>query len=158
MRRTLLILARSRMSPECIESALSAAADEGTELVALYIVDSTISDDVRQRMEDLGFLGGVPSSKFLRAMRRERKRQGLGELARICRSAELKGVACRAELVEGDFLTRSLEAAQKESAALIFVAKRERPVISRLMSRSKADELKEAAPCEVLVHDGGDTA
>jgi nucleotide-binding universal stress UspA family protein len=146
------------MSPECIESALSAAESEGTELVVLYIVDSTISDDVRSRMEDLGFLGGVPSSRFLRAMRRERKRQGSGELERICRAAEQRGVACRTELVEGDFLTRALEAAQRESATLIFVARRERPVLSRLMSRSQVDELKEAAPCRVLVHDGGEEA
>ena len=157
MKRVLLVLAASRVSNSCVDGALDAAAGENAELVALFILDTAMPLDVRERMSHAGFLGEAPSGRLLRAMRRELKRQGISELAEVARAAEKRGITHRTELVEGEFLSRALEAAQTEAPAVIFVAKRERAVLSRLMSGSRAEELKDAAPCDVKIHEGGDS-
>jgi nucleotide-binding universal stress UspA family protein len=153
--RVLLILSATRMSASCIDAAVAAADREKAELVALYILDTLEASDVQERITDEGFLGEAPSGKLLRAVRRERKRQGVAELAEVARKAELAGVVHRTELVEGEFVSRALDAAQAEAPTVIYVARRERAALSRLVSGSPVEELKEAAPCEVAIHDNG---
>jgi nucleotide-binding universal stress UspA family protein len=153
VKRVLLILSSSRVSSACVEGAIRRAASDRAELVVLYVLDSLMPFEVRQQLSDEGFLGEAPSERLLRALMRERKRQGLGELTTIARQAEARGVQCRTELVDGDFLTRSLEAAQTEAPSVIFVARRDRSALSRLVSGSRVEELKEAARCEVEIHE-----
>jgi nucleotide-binding universal stress UspA family protein len=153
--RVLLILSASRMSGSCVDAAVAAACTQGAELVALYILDTLEARDVQERISDEGFLGEAPSGKLLRAVRRERKRQGTLDLADVARKAEQAGVPYRTELVEGEFVSRSLDAAQAEAPTVIYVARRERPALSRLVSGSPVEELKQAAPCEVTIHDNG---
>ncbi|HYW69364.1 MAG TPA: universal stress protein [bacterium] len=155
MKRVLLILSASRVSTLCVDDALATAERECAELVALFILDTVGPRDVQERVSHEGFLGEAPSGRLLRALRRERKHQGVRELAEIAQRAEKRGIACRTDLEEGEFLTRALAAAQTEAPAVIFVAKRERAALARLMSGSRAEELKEAAPCEVTIHEGG---
>jgi nucleotide-binding universal stress UspA family protein len=135
VKRVLLILSPSRLSTPCVDSALAAAQADGAELVVLFILDTSMPSGVGKQMADEGFLGEAPSGRLLMAMRRERKRQGVVRLAEVARRAEALGVPCRFELVEGEFVTRSLEAAQKEAAEVIFVAKRDRSALSRLVCR-----------------------
>ncbi len=156
MKRVLLVLAASRVSNSCVGGALDVAKSESAELVVLFILDTVMPHDVLERMSHEGFLGEAASGRLLLAMRRELKRQGISELAEVSHAAEKRGITHRTELVEGEFLTRALEAAQTEAPAVIFVAKRERAVLSRLVSGSRAKELKDAVPCEVMIHEGGD--
>jgi nucleotide-binding universal stress UspA family protein len=156
LKRVLLILSATRKSGSCIDAALAAAGREEAELVALYILDTVESGDVEARISDEGFLGEAPAGKLLRAVRRERKRQAVGELAEVARRAAQAGVTCRTELVEGEFVSRALDAAQVEAPFVIYVARRGRPALSRLVSGSQVEELKEAAPCEVAILDNGD--
>jgi nucleotide-binding universal stress UspA family protein len=153
LERVLLILSSSRVSPTCVERAIRRAEEERAELVALYVVDSLAQSGVRQQVADEGFLGEAPSGRLLRALKRERKRQGVGELERITREAEARGVPCRTELAEGEFVTRALEAAQSMAPGVIFVTRSDRNAISRLVSGSRVEELKDAAPCEVQIHE-----
>ncbi len=156
MKRVLLVLSASRVSNSCVDGALDAAGSENAELVVLFILDTVMPHDVQERMSHEGFLGEAPSGRLLLAMRRELKRQGINELAEVARAAEKRGITHRTELVEGEFLMRALEAAQTEAPAVIFVAKRERAALSRLVSGSQAKELKDAVPCDVMIHEGGD--
>jgi nucleotide-binding universal stress UspA family protein len=156
VKRVLLVLSASRVSNSCVDGALDAAGSENAELVVLFILDTVMPRDVQERMSHEGFLGEAPSGRLLLAMRRELKRQGINELAEVARAAEKRGITHRTELVEGEFLMRALEAAQTEAPAVIFVAKRERAVLSRLVSGSQAKELKDAVPCDVMIHEGGD--
>lgn len=154
MKRILLILAPSRISSTCVDEAIEETKRRGAELVALFVLDTAISDDVQTRLQDAGFLGEAPSGQFIDAMRREQERQGRGELERIEEAAKSLGVAIRTEFVVGEFVQRSLEAARQESAEAIFVARRDRPRLSRLVGGSPINELKSTAPCAVLVHNG----
>jgi len=154
VKRILLILAPSRISSTCVDEAIEETKRRGAELVALFVLDTAISDDVQTRLQDAGFLGEAPSGQFIDAMRREQERQGRGELERIEEAAKSLGVAIRTEFVVGEFVQRSLEAARQESAEAIFVARRDRPRLSRLVGGSPINELKSTAPCAVLVHNG----
>lgn len=153
MKRVLLILSATRISASCVDAAVAAAGEEGGELVAVYVLDALEEADVRERILNEGFLGEAPSGRLLRAMRREHKRQGMQELADVARKAELAGVPCRTELVEGEFVSRALDAAQIEAPSVIYVARRDRAALSRLVSGSPLEELKDAAPCEVQIHE-----
>jgi nucleotide-binding universal stress UspA family protein len=152
--RILLILAPSRISSTCIDEAIAESKRRGAELVALFVLDTAISEDVQTRLQDAGFLGETPSGQYIDAMRREQERQGRGELARIEALATTHGVVVRTDFVVGEFLQRSLEAARQESAEAIFVARRDRPRLSRLVGGSPINELRSTAPCAVLVHNG----
>jgi len=154
LKRILLILAPSRVSSTCVDQAIEETLRREAQLVALFVLDTAISEDVQRRLQDAGFLGEAPSGRFIEAVRREQELQGRRELERIERLAGSRGVAVRTEFVVGEFLTRSLEAAKRESAEAIFVARRDRPRISRLVQGSQVNELRDSAPCAVLVHDG----
>jgi nucleotide-binding universal stress UspA family protein len=152
--RILLILAPSRVSSTCIDEAIVEARRRGAALTALFVLDTAISEDVQTRLQDAGFLGEAPSGQLIDAMRREQERQGRRELERVAELAAGAGVEVRTEFVVGEFLQRSLEAARQESADAIFVARRDRPRLSRLVGGSPVNELKSTAPCAVLVHNG----
>ncbi|MFH1502704.1 MAG: universal stress protein [Candidatus Eisenbacteria bacterium] len=156
MKRILLILSPARVSDSCVDEALKAAAQGQAELVTVFVLDTTISADFRSRLRDSGSLGEAPSDQLVAAMREEQERQGREELARVEELAAARGVSIRTRLVVGELVGCSLEAAQQESASAIFVTRRGRPAISRLVAGSAVRELADAAPCEVLVHDAGD--
>ena len=153
MKRMLLLLSPARVSPVCVEEALEEASESDAELVAYFILDTTISEDLRKRIHDTGFLGGAPSDDFMKAMRREHELQGREQLERIGERASEQGIPYRSEFVIGDFLTSSLAAADREHPEAIFVSRRERTAIARLVEGSAVRELEASAPCEVLVHD-----
>ncbi|MBD3349300.1 MAG: hypothetical protein GF400_08925 [Candidatus Eisenbacteria bacterium] len=155
MKRILLILTPARVSDASVEEALTAAEQPDTELVAVYVVDTTISADFRSRLRDSGSLGEVPSDELMETMREEQERQGREELARIERLAADRGVSVRTRLVKGEMVRCSLEEARREGASAIFVTRRDRPALSRLVVGSAVRDLEEAAPCRVLVHDAG---
>lgn len=153
MKRILLLVSPSRISSTCIDRAFRAAAEPDTELTVVFILDTTMTEDVRARLKDLGFLGKLPSSRLLSELRGEQERQGREELARIEREAERLGVRLTTKLVVGDFLSESLEVADTEAADVIFVARRERPRLSRLIGGSDAEDLRDSAPCRVVIHE-----
>lgn len=152
MKRTLLIMSPSRVSSTCVERALSSAERSGGELVVVYILDSTLADDVQERIQDVGFVGDVPSARFLDAVREEHRRRGAAELERIAGLAAPRGVALTVELVEGEFLRSSLAAAERLAPSEIFVAQQDRPALSRLVIGSDVKRLARDAECEVNVY------
>ena len=155
MKRILLILTPARVSDTCVSEAIKTAEDRSAELVAVFVLDTSISARFRSRLRDSGSLGEAPSDGIVRAMREEQERQGQEELARVKTLARDRGVEIRTRLVVGELVGCSLEAAQQEAASAIFVTRRVRPAISRLVAGSDVRELEQAAPCEVLVHDMG---
>lgn len=153
MKRMLLLLSPSRVSFACADQALDAASDAGAELVAYFVLDTTISENLKEHVHDTGFLGDAPSDELMRVMRGEQERQGKQDLERVRTRAAERGIPFRSEFVVGDFLTSSLAAADREHPDAIFVSRRERTAISRLVEGSAVRELEASAPCEVLVHE-----
>lgn len=153
MKRIMLILSPARVSASCIDGALDAAEAHRAELVVVFVLDTTASDDFQARLHDLGLLGEAPSSQLMAAMRGEQAKQGREELARVARLAGARGLRVRTELIEGELVGCSLEAASRESADAIFITRRERPALSRIVGGSAVRDLSDAASCRVLIHD-----
>jgi len=156
LKRTLLIMSPSRVSSTCVERALAASERAGSELAVVYILDATLADDVQERIQDFGFVGDVPSARFLEAVREEHRRRGEAELGRIAVLAEARGVSVSVELVVGDFLRLSLAAAERIAPSEIFVARQDRPALSRLVIGSDVKRLARDASCDVNVYRAGD--
>ena len=152
MKRTLLILSPSRVSSTCVERALASAERAGGELVVVYILDTALAGDIQERIQDVGFIGDAPSARFLDAVKEEHRRRGEAELGRIAGLAEARGVALSGELVEGEFLRLSLAAAERVAPIEIFVARQDRPALSRLVIGSDVKRLARDASCEVNVY------
>ncbi len=153
MRPILLILTPARVSDSCVDEAVSAARKGGADLVAVFVLDTSISADFRARLRDSGSLGGAPSDQLVALMRDEQERQGRQELVRIERLAGEMHVPVRTRLVVGELVECSLAVAREEAASAIFVTRRDRPAISRIVGGSAVKDLSDAAPCEVLVHE-----
>jgi len=153
LKHILLILTPSRVSDLSVEEALTAAESPDTELAVVFVLDTTLSSDFRARLRDSGSLGEAPSDQLVAAMRDEQERQGHDELERVRALAAERGLAVRTRMVRGELVRCSLEEARRESASAIFVTRRERPALSRLVAGSAVEDLREAAPCTVLVHD-----
>ena len=156
MKRKLLIMSPSRVSSTCVERALAAAERADSELVVVYILDTTLADDVQERIQDFGFVGDVPSARFLDAVREEHGRRGEAELGRIAGLAEARGVSIAVELVAGEFLRLSLAAAERVAPSEIFVARQDRPALSRLVIGSDVKRRARDASCDVNVYRAGD--
>ena len=152
MERILLILTPARVSDASVEEAIAAAATSGGELVAVFVLDTSISADFRARLRDSGSLGEAPSDSLVTAMREEQERQGRQELQRVEGLAADMDVQVRTRLVKGELVRCSLEEARREAASAIFVTRRERPALSRLVAGSAVQDLKDAAPRRVRVH------
>ncbi len=146
----------SRVSSTCVERALASAKRADGELVVVYILDATLADDVQERIQDFGFVGDVPSARFLDAVREEHRRRGEAELGRIAGLAEERGVSLAVELVEGEFLRLSLAAAERIAPSEIFVARQDRPALSRLVIGSDVKRLARDASCDVNVYRAGE--
>lgn len=153
MKPILLILTPARVSDSCVEEAISAARTGGAELVGVFVLDTSISADFRSRLRDSGSLGGAPSDELVSLMRDEQERQGRQELERVERMASASHVPVRTRLVVGELVGCSLEVAREEGASAIFVTRRDRPALSRLVAGSAVKDLSDAAPCDVTVHD-----
>jgi nucleotide-binding universal stress UspA family protein len=152
LKRTLLIMSPSRVSSTCVERALASAERAGSELAVVYILDATLADDIQERIQDFGFVGEVPSARFLDSVREEHRRRGEAELSRIAVLAEARGVPLAVELVEGEFLRLSLAAAERIAPTEIFVARQDRPALSRLVIGSDVKRLERNASCDVNVY------
>jgi nucleotide-binding universal stress UspA family protein len=153
---TLLILSPSRVSSTCVQRALASAERAGRELVVVYVLDTTLSDGVQERIQDFGFVGDAPSTRFLDAVREEHRRRGEAELERIAGLATERGIPFVVELVAGEFLRSSLAAAERFAPDEIFVAQQDRPALSRLVIGSDVKRLERDAGCEVNVYRSGD--
>ena len=82
--------------------------------------------------------------------------RGEAELGRIVGLAEVRGISLSVELVEGEFLRLSLAAAERVAPTEIFVARQDRPALSRLIIGSDVKRLKRDAGCDVNVYRAGD--
>ncbi len=152
MQRTLLILSPSRVSTTCVERALSSAERAGRQLAIVYVLDSTLSDALHDRMRNDAFVGDAPSERFLDAVREEYRRRANEEIEQIELIASERGIETTTEIVEGEFLRVSLAAAERLAPEEIFVARQERPALSRLVIGSDVKRLERNAECDVKVY------
>ena len=147
----LLVLATSGTSDKAVETAVAAAKERGASLTALYLIEEELAREVFDRFSDIGFIGEKPSMELTEALMKDYRQRGYEELGRVQVRAMEEAVEYAPLLEQGDYLDKVVEVIEERGAELAVVVRRKPNALLRYFSRSVADELKAAAPCEVIV-------
>src|SRR3990172_6124633 len=83
MKNILLVLTTTCQVDRAVELAIDKAKNEKANLTALFIIDSSVSENIVSKMSDFGFLGDRPSSDLTHAILKEYRDQGNKKLDEI---------------------------------------------------------------------------
>ncbi|HHL40159.1 MAG TPA: universal stress protein [Deltaproteobacteria bacterium] len=153
METVLVVLTTSRSSQRAVDYAVERAARQGARLLALFLVESEIAKGIFDTFSDIGFIGERPSAELTEAVMREYRLRGRERLAAVGEAARKRGVPFEARMEEGDFLPTVLRVIEESGAATAVVARRKLKTLRRYFSASLSEELREKAPCEVVIFD-----
>ena len=154
MNKVLLILSTSRTSDKAVDFAVNKARALGTGLIALYIIDSELTNEVFDKFTDIGFIGDKPSTELTEAIMKEYRQRGYEEIGRVQIKAMEQGVDFDAVTAQGDFVEESLEVIEKHAISSAVVVRLKTSKVSGFMkyfSRSMCAELEQQAQCEVVI-------
>jgi nucleotide-binding universal stress UspA family protein len=151
MKNIILILSVSRTSDKALEFAIEKAKEEGAELTVLYILDTELTDEVFDRFTDIGFMGDKPSTQLTEAIIKEYRQRGYEELGKVQIRVMEDGLEFNPMMVHGNFLKCALDVIKKQKADMVVAVRRRESALKRYFSQSVVDDLKENAPCEVII-------
>ncbi len=151
MKNIILILSVSGTSDEALEFAIKKAKEEGAKLTALYVLDTGLTDEVFDRFTDIGFIGDKPSTQLTEAIIKEYRQRGYEELGKVQIRVMEEGLEFNPMMVHGNFLECVLNVIKKQEADMVIAVRRRRSAFKRYFSQSVVDDLKEKAPCEVVM-------
>ncbi|MDO8426817.1 MAG: universal stress protein [Deltaproteobacteria bacterium] len=151
MKKVLLVLSTSGTSAAAIDYAVKRAKDEKAALVALYVLETGLANEVFDTFSDIGFIGEKPSMELSESIMKEYRQRGYEELGRVQVKAMEEAVGFEPLMEQGDFVKKVLEMIKKTDAFVAVLVKRKKSQIFKYFSRSLADEVKENAPCEVVL-------
>jgi nucleotide-binding universal stress UspA family protein len=151
MGKVMLILSPTRHNPKSVDLALSLVKKGKRSLLAVFIVDTKVSEAISGRIIDIGFLGDKVSTQLKNAILRDYETRGRRELQEVKERAERLGIACEVVVGKGDFVGESLRIAAEMQVEDIVVSRAERSNLSRKLFGSAVNELLERAPCPVMV-------
>ena len=155
-KKLLLVLSTSKTSDEAVEYAVAHAQKEGLGLVALYIIEQGLIDELFDRFTDIGFIGDKPSTELIEAVMKEYRQRGYEEVGRVQVRAMEENIDFDAVSGQGDFVENILQVISSHDVSTAVIVRRKGSAFLRYSSRSiraqsRIDELKEKAPCEVTV-------
>ncbi|MEE8185664.1 MAG: universal stress protein [Thermodesulfobacteriota bacterium] len=151
MKNIILILSVSGTSDEALEFAIKKAKEESAKLTALYVLDTGLTDEVFDRFTDIGFIGDKPSTQLTEAIIKEYRQRGYEELGKVQIRVMEEGLEFNPMMVNGNFLECVLNVIKKQEADMVIAVRRKRSAFKRYFSQSVVDDLKEKAPCEVVM-------
>jgi nucleotide-binding universal stress UspA family protein len=147
-----MVLSTVSQTPEAMASAIEFARSKRAELAVVFIMDATVRSAIFDKLTDIGFIGEKPGEELESAVGAEYRRQAEAAVAEVKRAAGRAGITVTAEIVEGDFVEKSLEAVAKYAADSLIITRSRRSFLSRLLaSGSGHNELLRQAPCEIKV-------
>jgi len=138
MKNILLLLSTTRQSPKTIAQAFKRAKEEKANLLALFVVDSTIPEMIVSKVTDIGFLGEKPSEEFREAIIKEYQRRGVAKLKEISNLAASDGLKCETRLVKGDFLEDTLKVVQEQRIDYVILNRAMRSDLARFFFRLRS--------------------
>lgn len=151
MKKVLLVLSPSGTSDEALDFAVKRAGKDGATLVALYLLETGAANDAFDKFTDIGFMGDKPSKQVSDSIMKQQRQTGYDELGRVQIKAMEEGVDFEPVMEHGDPVVRVLSLIGSMDISTAILLKRKRKAIFRYFSRPLADEIKEKAPCEVVV-------
>ena len=151
MGKVMLILSPTRHNPKSVDLAFSLVRKSGRSLLAVFIVDTKVSEAISGRIVDIGFLGDKVSTQLKNAILRDYETRGRRELQDVQKRAGELGIDCEIMVRKGDFVEESLRIAVEEQVEDIVVSRAERSNLSRKLFGSAVNQLLERATCPVMV-------
>jgi len=152
MKKVLLVLSTSGTPDEAIDYAVKRAKEADEGVVALYLLDAELAKEAFDTFTDIGFIGDKPSSELSESLMREYRQRGYEELGRVQIKAMEAGVDYEPVMEEGRFVDKVLDVVRRWDASLAVIYRRKAlRSFMRYFSKSLADEVKERAPCEVVI-------
>jgi len=151
-KKVLLVLSTSGVSEEAVGYAVERARSDGAGLVALYLLESDAAGEVFDTFSDIGFIGEKPSTELSESIMKEYRQRGYEELGKVQIKAMEEGVDFEPLMEEGDLVPKVLRVIDSTGAYVAVVVKSTRKrALLKYFSRSVAEEIKEKAPCEVVI-------
>ena len=151
MKKVLLVLSTTDTPGDVIDYAVDRAKKDKTCLVALYLLEQDLAKEAFDRFTDIGFIGDRPSEELSESLMREYRQRGYDELGKVQIKTMEEGVDFEPLMVEGVFVQKILEVVESMEIGLAVVVKRKERSFKKYFAKSLADELKESAPCEVVI-------
>lgn len=151
MKKILIALSTAGTPDKAIDYAVERARKEKTGLVALYVIDADLAEEVFESFSDMGFIGDRPSTLLSESIMKEYRQRGYEELGRVQIKTMEAGVDFEPLIERGDFAAKVLELVRRLDVKLAVVVKKGKKTFLKYLSRSPADEVKEKAPCEVVI-------
>lgn len=147
----LLFLSASGDSDEAIAYAVKRAKTEGKGLVAVYVIETDLANEVFDTFSDIGFIGDRPSAQLAKALMKEYRQRGYDELGRVQIKAMEEGVDFDPHLEQGEFKTVVRDSAEHFNPSAVVVIRRARGGIMKYFSGPPEDDIKKVVTCEAVV-------
>lgn len=150
----LLVLSTSRTSKKAMDAAVDKVdAAGGGKLVALFIVETKLANEVFDTFSDIGFIGDKPSKELSEAIMKEYSQRGYEELGRVQVAAMEKAVSFEPLMERGDYVSTVLSAVRDHDIEAAVVVRRKISGLRKYFSKPLEDEIADSAPCKVEFFD-----
>ena len=154
MKSVMVVLSTSRTSEKVLDFAVEKARELEATLVALYILEKGLANEVFDTFTDIGFIGDQPSVQITESLMREYRQRGYEELGKLQVRAMEAGVEFDPIMEEGEFVPTVLDNMEKKDVGLaILVRRKKKKKLLSYFTRSLVEEVTRRAPCEVVVFD-----
>jgi nucleotide-binding universal stress UspA family protein len=147
----MLVLSPTRHNPKSVDLAISLVQNSTKALLAVFVIDTKVTDAISGRIVDIGFLGDRVSTKLENAIFKDYEARGKKELEDVKVRAEKLGIKCELLIRKGDFVEECLRIAKEKQVEDMVVSRAERSNISRKLFGSAVNELLERATCPIMV-------
>jgi nucleotide-binding universal stress UspA family protein len=147
----MLVLSPTRHNPKSVDLALSLVQTSRRPLLAVFIIDTKVTDAISSRIVDIGFLGDRVSTQLKKAILNEYEGRGRRDLDEVRKRAQELGVDCETLVRKGEFVEECLRIAGERTVEEVVVSRAERSNLSRKLFGSAVNELLQKATCPVMV-------
>lgn len=151
MKRVLIILSTSRTSEEAISFAVARAKEKGLGILALYIIDTKLTNELFDKFTDIGFIGDKPSTQLMESIMKEYRQRGYEEIGTVQKLAMEQNIDFDGITTQGDFVDEAIKVIRNNDVESAVAVKRKILPFLKYFSKSVVDELVEVATCEVTV-------
>lgn len=151
MKRILLILSTSRTSEEAISFAIEKAKEKGLGVLALYIIDTDLTNEMFDKFTDIGFIGDKPSSQLIESIMKEYRQRGYEEIGNVQKLAMENNVDFDGITTQGSFVEEALKVINNEEIESAIAVKRKVGTFWKYFSKSAVDNLVNSSNCEITI-------
>ncbi len=153
MGHLMLVLSPTRDNPRSVDLALSLVKKTNRPLLAVFIADLRLTEEISGKVVDIGFLGDSVSTHIEEAVLKDYEARGRKELEEVKRKAGALGVECETVIRRGYYVEEILKLARERDVEDIIVSRAERSNFARKLLGSAVNDLLENPPCPVMVVD-----